>query len=190
MNKIITLLFITLGTFISACSGGGTAGTGGVSELKGFIVNENDQPLSNVTVQLSNLQQSAVSDQSGAFSLTIDQKGGKYSFRFDGAGLLGVVLDVDIPESKDRVVVVFRGNTKENKVVELGLRVEDDDSDSDDSEDDSRDDNDDRDDHNSGGGNGSDDNGGDDSNDDSDDDSDDDDNNSNSGSDSGSSNSG
>lgn len=139
MNRIILKITIILSIFLCSCSGGGTAGTGGVSELKGFIVNENEQPLSNVTVNLSSLQQSAVSDQSGSFTLSVDKEGGKYSFQFDGAGLKGVLLEVEIPKSNNQVIVVFKGNTKENKVTESGIRVEDRSS-SDDSNDDSGDD--------------------------------------------------
>ena len=158
--KILPLLLIC---FLTSCSGGGTAGTGGGSVLRATLINANQQPLPNVSVTVLEDSQKAVSDNAGTFSFTLDKNGGLIQLRFDGAGLNAATVSVQIPESNGTVFVIFKGDIRANQVVESDLRVED--RSENDSNDDSSDNSDTNDDHGNGGSgsdsnNGSDDNGG------------------------------
>jgi hypothetical protein len=73
MKHKTALLFICLMTLsvFSACSGGGSAGTGTIT-IEGRLRTNLDQPLVGATVAIVGESVTAVSDQSGAFSLSAD----------------------------------------------------------------------------------------------------------------------
>jgi hypothetical protein len=155
----ILMLFCLI--FFSSCSsGGGTAGTGGNSVLRATLVDANtQQPISNVSVTLLSNNQVAATDSSGNVTFSIPSSGGEVQIKFDGGGLNGATLSLNVPQSNGTVFVVLQGDRGSNRVSESDLRVEDDSDDSPDDSD-SRDDNgrdddrdDDRNDDNSGSGN-------------------------------------
>lgn len=72
MNKLVkAILILIVLTGISACSGGGTSGTGGVvKEIRGVLEDQTGQGVANVKVTVQETGESTTTDDSGKFSVT------------------------------------------------------------------------------------------------------------------------
>lgn len=121
-KSLIYLILIPLLSLVSAC-GGGTEGTGGV-QIEGKILSEDNVPLSNINVSVTETGDSDLTDADGNF-LIDTQLRSSIELEFRGDGIDAKSKIDNIPSSAKKVSATFRANKKKNTVDPEDVKSED-----------------------------------------------------------------
>lgn len=130
--QTIVAMIIVAG-FSTACSGGGTAGTGGTLRFLGGVTSRTTgDAVPNLGVTLNETGDMAVTDQDGMFTIETGRLAGSVTLRFMDDDIDDDAIVDNIPATASVITVTFEVDDDDQTVETSSVEVTEDDTDDDD----------------------------------------------------------